>query len=440
MARLHRLELHGRVGERVRFMAEHVLGSLATQRHAAAVERALAEKGEWPSVKEAVRLGAEADAAKRAATQAQRAVSGKTGRERSQAEREAKRLREEEMNAHVAHANAHLVVDSDEFDRVLAKTLDVDDYVDLEGFRRHAEHPPFTSQHSAPIPAPAPLQASPEPVFTPPPKPTGLAGVFGQRKYQERWTRVRAEFERNWMTWQEEVTQLPTRQLEQLREQQEADSERQALLAQDRAQYDRECRARQAEVDEWNAALDALITRYRQGNASAVEEYCSIVFEGSAYPDEFEPQAEFSYDEQTRELSVSLQLPAPDDLPTTRAYKYVKARDEITETELPKKEQRDRYASLIYSIVLRTLHELWEADRPGHIAYLSVMAGVEHIDPATGRETTTPLIAVAVQREDFEELNLARVTPAETLKHLNAVLSKNAHALTAIAVPDGVRG
>lgn len=421
-------------------MTERVRGSLANRRHEAAMQRSLAKKDQWPSVKEVRRLEAKVDEAKKLSLRAQHSVRNKAGRERSQAEREVKRLHDEEMLAIVAHGNAQLDVAAEEFERVLAETLAVDDHIDLQVFRQVAEHPPFKSDFSAPIPAPAPLQAGPEPAFLPPAKPSGLSGMFGQKKYQERWAQSRAEFEQRWMAWREEVTQLPTRQLEDLREHQAAETERKARLDQDRVKYDLECQKRQAAVDEENAALDEFIASYRQGGAEAVEEYCSIVFESSVYPEEFEPHADFDYDQATRELAISLELPSPEDLPTTRAFKYVKARDEITETELPKKDQRDRYASLIYSIVLRTLHELWEADRAGHLSYVSLSAGVEHIDPATGQERRTPLIALAVRREDFEELNLARVTPAETLKHLNAVLSKNAHAFAPISVPDGVRG
>jgi len=71
---------------------------------------------------------------------------------------------------------------------------------------------------------------------------------------------------------------------------------------------------------------------------------------------------------------------------------------------------------------------------------ISLAGGVEHIDPATGQEAFTPLIAVAVDRQTFSNIDLARVTPAETLKHLNAVVSKNPHALAGIDTSAGVRG
>jgi restriction system protein len=135
-----------------------------------------------------------------------------------------------------------------------------------------------------------------------------------------------------------------------------------------------------------------------------------------------------------------MRLPDPSSIPTVRAYKYVKARDEVSETAQTMKEQRERYNELVLNIVLRTLHEVWESDRLGHVETISLTAGVDHIDPATGRSKTTPLVAVAAHRGEFEALDLAHVTPVETLKHLKASVSKNPHALAPIDLSAGVRG
>lgn len=243
-------------------MAEQVRGPFARERHAVALEESLVEKAEWPSVREAARRKARVDEAKREAVRGQNAVLGKQGRERSQAEREAKRLHDEEMLAVVAYREARLGVTADEFDRVLAETLDVDDHVDLEDFRRVAVHPPFGSVFFAELPTPDPEQGSPEPVWVEPERPIGLVGLFGQRKYREQWSLVRTDFEQRWMAWQAEAAQLPARQLKQMREHHAAEAERQSRLAGDRARYDGECRLRQAVVDESNAALDDLIARH----------------------------------------------------------------------------------------------------------------------------------------------------------------------------------
>ncbi|MBA3403874.1 MAG: hypothetical protein H0U13_04165 [Gemmatimonadaceae bacterium] len=127
-------------------------------------------------------------------------------------------------------------------------------------------------------------------------------------------------------------------------------------------------------------------------------------------------------------------------MPTEREYKYTKAKDETTAVPQSPKEQRQRYADLVSNSTLRTMHEIWESDRHGHVKTISLTGLVEHVDAATGRDARTTLMAVAASREQFEQLDLSRVKPADTLRHLNASVSKDMHALVPIGSATSVRG
>ncbi len=322
----------------------------------------------------------------------------------------------------------------------MTATLDVDDYVDLERLRKTAEHPTFESRHSQSIPPPPPVQVPPEPVYVEPEAPRGVGAVFGGKKrHAEAVAEAQAAFAREHQRWQQAAASVPMQQLAQLSQHKKDEDVRQASLAAGRARYDEECAERQREVDESNAELDELIRDLEQGKPEAVEEYLGIVFGNSVYPTEWPWPPAYDYDADTRELSIQLRFPAPSELPTVRQYKYVRAKDEITATDQTQKEQRERYAGLVNNMTLRTLHEVWEADRFGEIDSISLVGSVTHVDLATGKDTTTPLIAVAVDRATFEDIDLRRVEPAETLRHLGAVVSKNPQALTPIKLSPGVR-
>ena len=335
--------------------------------------------------------------------------------------------------------NASLASVLADIDTVLEWTLDIDDHVDLEELRQVPEHPPFVSVHQAPLAAPEPIVAPPKPVYADPPAPTGVGAMFGKKKHAAAVEEARARHGQRMAAWEGQAAAVPVRQLEQATKHEAAETARKAGLKASQATYDKECKWRQSEADAKNAQLDALIASLAVGEKAAVEEYVGIVLGNSVYPDPVSLDAEHSYNAAEKELELALGLPRPEDIPTVKAYKYVKARDEISETTQSAKEQRDRYSALVHAIVLRTLHEVWESDRLGHVETISLTAGVEHIDPATGRPTTTPLVAVAAHREDFEKIDLAKVTPVETLKHLKAVVSKNPHALAPIDLSDGVR-
>ncbi|WP_147459995.1 hypothetical protein [Actinokineospora cianjurensis] len=229
------------------------------------------------------------------------------------------------------------------------------------------------------------------------------------------------------------------RGLERVRRRESAIEARQSRLAADRARYDEECAQRQREVETSNADLDALIRDLERGTPEAVEEYLGIVFGNSVYPAEWPWPPAYTYDADTQELSIQLQFPVPSDLPTVRAYKYVRTEDQITTATQTQKEQKDRYAALVNNMTLRTLHEVWEADRGHKVTSISLVGSVAHIAPATGKDTITALVAVAVDRATFEDIDLRRVAPVETLRHLGAVVSKNPHALTPIKLAPGIQ-
>ncbi|WP_030485202.1 hypothetical protein [Nocardioides aequoreus] len=415
-------------------------GFWAEIQHQAAVAERERQRALAAAEREANRQVREAEQRRARAERARVAAIKLQGREKAAAEREAKRLHAEAQQLIVEARNAKVEADLADIDSVLQSTLEVDDHVDLEALRIEAVHPSFNSRFQAPIPAPPRLTPPPAPELDEPAAPTGIGGLFGKKKHAVAVEEARAEHARALQLWQGEVDALPGQQQQLDDAHASAEAERMASLAAARQVYDEECRARQDDVDARNARLDALIAAYDAGDQAAVEEYFSIVFGNSVYPETLSIEIDQTYLPEDRELEIALSLPTPADVPAVRAYKYTKAKDEITQTALTQKEQRERYNNLVHEIVLRTLHEVWESDRHGHVETINLKAGVGHIDPATGRETTTPLVAVAADRATFTEIDLARVTPAETLKHLAAVVSKNPFALTPIVMNDGVRG
>ena len=365
-----------------------------------------------------------------------------SGAEQKAAEREMKRLHEEAMVAEVAAMNAQLVRSSEEIDSILAATLEVDDYVDLEQLRACAEHPPFSSENERPALPPPPLQAQPEPVYIPhSEEPSKLGGIFGARKkWLEAEAQAQAAFQAAHHAWRAEVAQLPARQ-QYLREQfQLGDAARQQRLVADRARYDAECASRERNVAEANSRLDALVQALAHGVEEAIQEYVSIVLSNSVYPEAFPVEYDFEFTSALKELTLTALVPAPDAVPATREYKYVKAKDEITSTALPQKDAKERYRNAVTQVAVRSIHEVFESDRAGRIQTINLTVEAETIDPATGLSRRTPLVAAAADRATFMSFDLANVVPLATLQHLGAQISKSPYELTPIDTTKGVRG
>lgn len=374
--------------------------------------------------------------AEAARTRAARAATA----EAKQAEAEAKRLHEEAQLAEVEQLNAQLAASYDAIDSVLLATLDVDDFVDLETLRATADHPPFPHPGLERVtPEPTPVPTPPEPQWVEPPAPTGLKAVVGKKKYQAERENAWAGFQQVHQQWQQAAAAVPAQQLAQLQEHQKVEADRLARLQAARSAYEAECQQRDRNIEEANAELDALIAGLAAGDPDAVDEYVAIVLANSAYPSEVRVDHDYSFDAELRELTMTVMVPAASDLPSVKAYRYVKKDDAIVASDLSQKAQKDRYNGLIHQIALRTPHEIFEADRGGHIRTISMVIQTETIDPATGQPIVVPFVALATDRATFEEIDLARVEPVATLAHLGALTSKNPHGLVAVDTSKGVR-
>lgn len=383
-------------------------------------------------------------AAVRRLEQAQRADERARLSAQRASEADRKRLEKEAVAAHVAaqqaeveQLNADIAAKFDSMDTLLEATLEVDDFVDLESLRRTVEYRPFDREDlRTPIPAPAVLLDPEMPVFQPPEPPAGLFGrkkklALAQSQAEEDFARAHAE-------WEQEMQLLPAKRKKLTEQHAAQEKKREQALEVEFDRYKKECAQREKEVAEHNAALDQLLTNLSYGVVEAVEEYVGIVLANSVYPEEFDVEHEAQFDPENAELSLRVVIPAPDTIPTVKSYRYVKASDEIMPTALSQKDAKDRYARIVHQVSLRTLHEVFEADRRGLIQGIALEVGTTTVNPATGRDSYFPLAAVGTSRDAFSELDLAAVVPAATLEHLGAAVSKNPLGLVPVNV-SGVR-
>jgi restriction system protein len=404
----------------------------AAKRQAAAHQKAVREQQAAQR-----RAQKEANDSERARLHRQKA----TAAEQKAAEKEALRLHVEDMTAQAAELNAMLHSESAEIDGILDAALSSDAFIDLEALRTKVEHPPFNPQGlDHPTPQPTLAVAPPEPQFAEPPAPKGLGGVFGKKHHVEEVAKARVDFDAAHAAWQQEAAKVPGLQLAQMQEHQRLESEREQRLAASRSAYDAECGERQREVDEANAKVDKLIADLEAHDEAAVHDYVAMVLGHSVYPDHFPVIHDFEFSPELKEVSLTVSLPGPSTLSGIKEYKYNKAKDEIVASNLTAMQVKDRYANAVYSVALRTLHEIFKTDRYGHIQTIALAVDTEDLDPATGVTKRVPLVAVGTSRESFLEIELANVVPLATLQHLKAQVSKNPAGLVAIDESRGVRG
>lgn len=344
-------------------------------------------------------------AMRRAAEQAARAAQ----RAAVADEKERKRLYLEARAAEVAANNADLQAQVEELEGLLATTLDVDDYIDFSRLKKTVRHSPFN-----PGPLATPIPPPDWRTFEPAP-PGAMSKLFGgKHQYEQQLAAARSQFA---------LAQA---------QHAAADNDRQQRLRSAHAQYQQQCRQAEAEAAAHNTQVDRFAAAFGAAEPAAVVDYFGMVLANSVYPDRFPQNYRLAYVPESRQLVVEYELPDLEVIPTVKAYRYVKTRDDISTTARPAKEIRDSYTAVVTQITLRTVHELFEADR-SHLVETIVFNGmVDTVDPATGQARRPCLVTLRTTRNEFTALNLAKVDPAACLQHLNASVSKRPEALAPV--------
>lgn len=180
-----------------------------------------------------------------------------------------------------------------------------------------------------------------------------------------------------------------------------------------------------ADAEQHNKEVEAFQAEFTAGDPDAVVSYFDLVLQRSVYPEGFPQAYRLAYVPESKQFVVEYQLPTAAIVPTVKAYKFVKVRDEIASTQRPAVQIRTVYAALVSQIALRILHEVFKSDRFDHIDTLVLNCIVDTVDPATGKAIRPVLVTLRTTREVFSELDLSQVDPVACLRHLGAGVSKS---------------
>jgi restriction system protein len=323
-------------------------------------------------------------------------------------EREQVRLYTEARTADAASANADVRARLAALDSLLLSTLDVDDHIDLQVFKKPIAVPPFD---------PGALgKAAPEPVWDRylPPQPRGVGKILGDRLYQQQTAGARRNYEQARARWAE------------------GEERRRRQLAAKRRAYDESKRKYEAKVVAYNAEVDRFAAAVAGADPASVVEYFAMVLGNSVYPDDFPQHFRLAYLPKQRHLLIEYHLPPIDVIPVVKEYRYDRLRDDLAAIPRDQAEIRRRYVEIIAQVTLRTVHEVVEADRGALVGKISFNGIVDTVDRRTGRFVRPCLVSLRTDRETFAAIKLRRVDPVACLSHLQGVVSETPDELTAV--------
>lgn len=197
-------------------------------------------------------------------------------------------------------------------------------------------------------------------------------------------------------------------------------------------EHQRKVDREQAEVDAHNVEIERYKQEFSAGKPTAIAEYFELVLEKSAYPAGFPRETKVAYAAESETLHIDLALPALNVIPEAKSYAYDSIRDEISETNMPQKQRARLYALVLAQISLRTVHEIFTADRSNKTACIAFDGYVDGINPSTGRPGRFCLVALKITRQQFDSLDLRQVEPRACLQGLNARISSRPDQLFAV--------
>src|SRR6266699_21260 len=335
----------------------------------------------------------------RAQTQAQKAF------ERAQIadQKERAKLYTESRVDQVTMQNEELEGDIIRLDNLLLETLSIDSFLDFQKLKEQPNLPIFNPGQLAVGEPP------PSPQMYLPPELTGLQKFVPGAKEKHAKETAKA-----WDVYRSYAAQHAARE-----------SVRQQNLAQARAAFEHHVAEIQQRTAALNAEIDSFQREFFAGSPFAIINYFTMVLTASNYPDGFPQHAKLAYVPESRQLVIEYDLPSFNVILDVGSFRYVKTKDEITQTVRPLAQRKTLYSSVVAQVTIRSLYEIFKADRMGHVDIIVLNGYVASIDKGTGHPIRTCLITVRTSRDTFTQLNLSKVDPLACLNVLNASVSKS---------------
>lgn len=186
------------------------------------------------------------------------------------------------------------------------------------------------------------------------------------------------------------------------------------------------------EQKQYNFIIDDLEQKYLSKDEQAVLHYCELVLNNSIYPEYFPKDFQLEYNTENGIIIVEYVLPALELIPTLKEIKYFSIKNELKGSHITEIQKGKIYDDVIYKIVLRTIYELFEADKTNAINSVVFNGWAESINRATGKLVNNCIVSLQANKDEFENIDLSQVDPKICFKNLKGIGSSKLSSLVAI--------
>jgi restriction system protein len=342
-----------------------------------------------------------------------------------------KRL-QEELKAEAEERTQEAKATLNSLSNLLSSSLGVDDRIDWETLKNLA---PF--QEPRPSRPKRPLKPLPPQLPTEPRADAYLPAIgFLDRIIPERRRRKMTEAQerltKDWHDWKQTCQQIQERHESAICDYENQCNEQDQSFEMKSVGWARREKEFLQQQESANQAVDEKKAAYFTKDPEAILEYCDLVLSFSNYPDLFPKEFELEYRPETKTLIVGYVLPAPEAIPTLKSVKYIASRGELEPQHMTEGQAARQYDNVIYQVILRTIHELFEADAAEALETIVINGIVTALNRSTGLDVTSCIISLRAGKSEFMKINLANVDPKACFKSLKGVCGSNLHGLAAV--------
>lgn len=182
----------------------------------------------------------------------------------------------------------------------------------------------------------------------------------------------------------------------------------------------------------FNSKIDELKLRYNSFDVSAIIEYSEMVLKRSSLPEFVHKEFELDYNPDSKILIIDYLLPNIENFPSIKEVKYLASRNELKETFQNASFMEKLFDSTIYKLILRILHEEFEADVINALDAISFNGWVNYVNKANGNNEDACIASIQVKKENFNVIDLKNVEPKSCFKSLKGICSSKLSGITPI--------
>lgn len=162
------------------------------------------------------------------------------------------------------------------------------------------------------------------------------------------------------------------------------------------------------------------LRNYESGNAKDLCEYIKQGFEYKANEIKVlkSIKCEFEFEESDSTLIANIVLPNEKFYQRIESYKYIKSNNSVKKYEYKSNKFNQMVVEAYHSLYLMIVNLIFYLDSKSVIENIVLNGIYGGVDNRTGKEFQTCIMSSKIPRKEFMEINLNRINPVETYKHL----------------------